>query len=763
MPAMKRLAPLLCLFGTALPLVLTGCQSTGGTSRAARSDHGLHGETAHFAPDPRGQATARELRMESNRDVVELLREADAAFQRASDAEARGDKDGASLEFKKMLSLLKEADLDPTTFYASRKDFADELEREVHARQARSANGRHSASPIKIPVPLPPAVLAQIERIRNDYPSSYQAALDRGQIYIPQIRAKFKAAGLPEELVYVAMIESHFHEKIDSRAGAGGMWQFMPETGRIHGLRQDGFVDARYDWEAATDAAISYFSKLREHFDGNWPLAIASYNAGEYGIERAVNAAGGKTDFFELINTEPACNMIKLETKDYYPKFLAYWIVATHASRYGFSLNTPKIEPTTIVAVRGSYALNDLEEAMGLEEGALAKLNPELVRQVTPPIGENRIQIPANATEKLALALQTVPQYGNSVRAHKVRKGDTLAGIAGKYGCSIDDLKKENKLKSTKLRVGQTLQLPRSASSIMAKGGTSREPDPMVQVARNEKAQREKASVTSTYTVRKGDTLNKIARDSGVSLDKLLADNKLTPKSLIRTGQKIKIVKGGSVAVSAEPDDELIEAAAPPIETPTITTEHTVAKGDTLSVIARKYGVSVAALEQLNGLEKGETIRIGQKLTVGSSGGAKSDTQIASAARPAAKESIITVVKGDTPAKIAAKAGVSTKQLLAWNNLNEKSVIQIGQKLKILEESAGTAASSEAESTPEPIRLAKAASKTNTPTVHTVSAGQTPTSIAKRYGVGVTELFRMNNWNKGHVIRPGDKVVVANR
>ncbi len=623
MPAMKRLSPLLCLLAAGLPVIFTGCQTTGGDTKAARHERSLHGETAHFAPDAIGQTTSKDLHMVSNRDVVELLREADAAFQRASEADAQGNSEVSAQEFKKMLALLKEAGLDPTTFYASRKDFPDELDREVKARQARNVTGKqhHQASPIKIPVPMPPAVLAQIDRIRNDYPSSYQSALDRGQAYMPQIRAKFKAAGLPEELVYVAMIESHFHEKIDSRAGAGGMWQFMPETGRIHGLRQDGFIDARYDWEVATDAAIKYFTKLRDHFDGNWPLAIASYNAGEYGIARAVTATGGEDDFFKLIATEPASNMIKLETKNYYPKFLAYWIIGTQAERYGFKINPHKPEPTTLVAVRGSYALNDLEEAMGLEEGALAKMNPELVRQVTPPIGENRIQIPAHATEKLALALQSVPQYGDGVRAHKVRKGETLAGIADKYGFSQDDLKKENKLKTAKLKTGQTIKLPHAVPAGTAKGGGSREPDPMVQVAKDQKAQREQAPVSSTYTVKKGDTLGKIAQSQGVSLDKLLADNKLSKKSQIKTGQKIKIVKAGKSA-PVESQEEVQAAAAPPIEAPVADQEHKVAKGETLSTIAKKYGCTIAQLEQWNGLEKGETIRIDQTLAVKQGGSA---------------------------------------------------------------------------------------------------------------------------------------------
>lgn len=745
MPAAKRLSLLLCLFLMAPPLALTGCQTTG-SPHAAQTDTRLHGETHQFDPDPQGNTSARDLRPVSNRDVIELLREADAAFQRASAAEAAGNSDAASAEFRKMLSLLKEADLDPAQFYASRKEFADDLEREAKARQHRH-RGHAKTSPVKIPVPLPAAVIAQIDRIRNDYPNSYQSALDRGQRYIPEIRAKFRQAGLPEELVYIAMIESHFHEKIDSRAGAGGMWQFMPETGRIHGLRQDGFIDARYDWQTATDAAISYFKKLEAHFNGNWPLAIASYNAGEYGIARAVTAAGGEQDFFRLIETEPASNMIKLETKNYYPKFLAYWIIAENAERYGFSINKPAIEPTVEAGVRGSYALDDLDRALGLPGGTLSKLNPELVRQVTPPIGENRITIPATVNDRFQVALASIPQYDQAVRAHTVRKGETLAGIAGKYGITTDELKQANNLKSTKLKSGQKLKLPYAVAMNTAKGGGTSEPDPFVQTAKEQKAQREQAPNVSTYTVKKGDTLGKIAQAQGVSLDDLLADNKLSRKSQIKAGQKLKITKAGAPAP--------VETASAAPKAPAAAKEHTVAQGETLSAIARTYGVTVAQLEQANGLEKGETIRVGQKLTVnGASGGTSKP-----AAAPAPAETTVTVAKGDTPAKIAAENGVALKDLLAWNNLTEKSVIQIGQKLTLRGGKAAVAAASEAEGDAKPIQLAKAAPST----VHTVAAGQTPSSIAKRYGVNVNDLFKWNNWGKGHVIRPGDKVVVEQK
>lgn len=764
MPVRKHLSIGLYAFGVSLVTFVSGCQSTGGS----HDGHSLAHETRQFSPDPRGGTSARELRPVSNRNIAELLQEADASFQRASALEQEGKKEEAAHEYRHMLESLEQAGLDPAKFASSRREFADHLAKEAKAMR-RQHNGEVKTSEIKIPVPLPPAVLAQITRIQNDYANSFQSALDRSQKYMPNIRQRLRSAGLPEELAYVAMIESHCTEKINSRAGAGGMWQFMPETGRIHGLRQDGFVDERYDWNASTDAAISYFTKLRDHFDGNWPLAIASYNCGEYGMQRAVTAAGGESDFFRLIETPPANNMIKGETKDYYPKFLAYWLVSEQAERFGFSVNPPANEPTATMTVRGSYALDDLEESMGLTDGTLARLNPSLVRAVTPPIGENVLRIPVGAEEKLSLALASVPQYGQGVRTHKVRKGETLAMIASKYGVSQDELKQTNKLKTTKLKHGQNLKLPFAVPVETARGG--RDDDALVAVAIEEKAKRDNAPVTTKYVVKKGDTLARIAEKNGVGLDALLSDNKLSKKSQIKAGQTLKITKAPAKGGDTPVREAKATAPAPAKET---TVEHKVAQGEYLAVVARKYGVSVADLEQWNGLEKDETIRVGQTLTVRKP--ASSGTgAVAKSSKPAAEPAkrTVSVASGDTISKIAAKHGVTIKDLLAWNNLSDAANIKVGQKLVLMDGKA-EAASSEEEKDAEQIVLAKAESKNTKPaakssakgsaqTIHTVASGQTATSIAKRYGVAVPELFKWNNWGKDHVLRPGDKVVVQTK
>lgn len=762
MSASKCLSLAYCFAGVAVLLGFTGCQSTGG---AHGKDH-FAGKTEQFNPDLPGSAHAKELRPVSNRGMVELLREANEAYDRAVAHLERNENEEASRDYHHVLSLMEQADFDPAKLYAPRKEFADELAREVHAEK-RHHNGEVESPCIKVPAPLPYPVIQQLERIQNDLRDSFQAALDRGQRYMPEIRQRFHSAGLPEELCFVAMIESHFTEKIDSRAGAGGMWQFMPETGRRHNLMQDGYVDQRYDWQASTDAAIQYFSELRDMFDSNWGLAIASYNGGENGMQRAVDANGGDTEFFHLIETEPASNLIKQETKDYFPKFLAYWILSTHPEKFGFEIHQPQIEATEVVPVRGSYSFDDLEHAMNLSGGTLAKLNPTLVRQVTPPIGENRVKVPAGTSDKLMLALETVPQYGQGVRSHKVRKGETLASIASKYGLSTDQLKRENRLKDGRVKVGQTVKLPYAVPVNDTARGGGDDAAPLV-TAKEEPAKKS----TVSYTVKKGETYASIAEKNDIELSELLEQNGFSKKSQPKAGQKISITK-------SKPVEEAPAKQAKKETRKEETTEHVVAKGEYLTVIARQYGVAVADLETWNGIEHGETVREGQKLTIKKAGAdrqAPEATKTASAkakAAPAPQKKTVKVAPGDTANKIATKNGVTVKQLLAWNNLSEKSTLKAGQELVIVQDDAPTAASSEAES--EPVRVAsnvpvKSAAKTGktakaapAPTTHTVAAGQTATSIAKKYNLGVPDLYKINKWSKDHVLRPGEKVVVEQK
>ena len=503
------------------------------------------------------------------------------------------------------------------------------------------------------------------------------------------------------------MIESHFKPSVNSRAGAGGMWQFMRPTGRRFELRIDNYVDERYDWQSSTRAGIEYLTILYDMFEGNWPLAITAYNMGEGGVSRAMAANGGENNLWKLVDTPPASNRIRLETKEYFPKFLAYWMVCSNPERYGFTVKQGPAEDVVQVPVKGMYALDDLDESMGFPNGTLARLNPDLIREVTPPTGAYGVTVPRIHQAKFATALKKTKTLSYSGGSYKVKRGDTISGIAGRYGVSQKELMRVNHIRSARsLRIGQTLQIPGNGTG---SGGSV-------------------ASSGGIYTVKRGDTLSTIAQRHGTSVKNLQNWNGMGKSTTVRVGQKLSVGStGGSTRVASSSGSGS-------------TSTHVVKAGEYPAKIAKDYGVSVNDLLAWNKLGKNSTIQIGQKLTIkgGSSSGSTPRTESISH----------TVAKGDTASAIAQRYGVRTSDIKAWNNLDNRLSLRVGQKLTIKAPRVQVASN-----------ISTSSSSGNKVT-HTVARGHNPTSIARRYGVKVGDLYKWNSWSKNHVLQIGDKVVL---
>lgn len=705
-----------------LTVIISGCSTTSHTASS--------GEVHQFAPMPQAQVGASDL-PGAGRPVIDLMRDADDAFRMANEAQERGDKEAALRHYQLMLELLVEADLDPDIFYSLRGNFADILDESgEYARTAkrmphhRNSNVKLSTSgfsDIKVPFPLPERVLEEIERLQTAYPTSFQAALDRSYLYMPHITAELDKAGLPRELAYIAMVESHFTPKIVSRSGAGGMWQFMPVTAKRFHLHMDSEVDARYDWQASTTAAIDYLQRLNRYFDGEWPLAIAAYNMGEGGLERAMTANGGDTNFWSLIETPPASNRIRLETKRYYPKFLAYWIVSSNPTRYGFRVNPVAPEVTDRVPVQGVYALDTLDKVMNYPSGTLARLNPELIRETTPSRKTFALAVPKGQGEALLAALSSIPKMQYASQTYKVRRGDTVSGIARTHGVSEKELMRVNNIRSARsLRTGQTLKMP--GATLVASGGAPATPAPAVKAPQ---------VTLASYTVQRGDTLSTIASKQGMGVSELQKLNGMGRSTRLHPGQKLK-VKG-----SASPVREQVITAA-------TESRHTVHAGEYPAKIARDYGVQLNDLLLWNGLGKNSTIHVGDTLLIKGGGNATAS----SGSQRVMKH---VVAKGETASTIAKKYGVGTKDLLAWNQLSAGSIIRVGDTFTIHGGGDQVVASSEAEAPAKP---------TGKIITHTVDKGHTATAIARRYGVRVSDIYKLNGWSKNHVLHPGDKVKV---
>lgn len=751
-----RLFP--CRFG--FLMMLAGLMVLAGCAHQPR-------EMARPQPLPNESHTPEEEQPETVKNVPELLREADAELRKAKDAHERGDFDTAFRHYQRMLQLILEADLDPSLFYESSDQFEEILRfylkhAHLYHHPERRLGSSHTGkySDITIPFPLPQPVLDEIAELQNSYSNTFQRGLNRSSRYLPHIKEEFREAGLPEDLAWLAMVESMFQPRVVSPAGAGGMWQFMRATGRRFHLRQDSYVDERYNWHSATRAAAEYLQCLHNFFNGDWALAITAYNMGEGGMDRAISANGGDRDFWTLINTPPASERIKQESKKFYPRLLAYIIVANAPEQYGFTYAPEPFEDVLRIPVQGGYQLADLDTAMGFSRGTLASLNPDLLQEVTPGHGEYAVAVPREKREEFLAALQTTRTVrtqqvaaasstgsgGSGGRTHRVRRGETILQIANRYGCCDKELMRVNKIRTARaLQANQVLQIPDSGQG-RGGGQTASLASASVDNAASartttaaEAQPRQSSGPEATYTVKAGDTLSKIAQSHKVAVADLQKLNKIPSNGHIQVGQVLKL-------------------GVPAQTAPTGPRYHEVKPGEYPSVIASLYGLSTRDLLALNSLTPQSVIRPGDRLVVSGtvavaeSGGGNTTAKTAQEpARPASIQH--KVAAGETAGAIAGRYGVKISDLLAWNNLTPKSILRVGQTLTI-NNASRTVAQRDRSSD---IQVSQAQAQK---VVHKVTAGQNPTTIARHYGVNVNDLFKWNNWSDKHVLRVGDEVSI---
>lgn len=720
MPLHSMLRRLRLVSLCALGVAAVGCQTTGGEAKVHK-----------FDPLVEARVGAEDLEPVDPQSIEELLEEADAAFARANEAQEKGDYESALRNYNYMLELIIQADLDPAVYYNLRTEFGQILDTTVQQarlyergriREWTEEDYRRFAgvSDLPMPTPLPKRVLDEIDKIQNVYPKNFQNGLNRSVQYLPYVRAEFAKAGLPQDLVWLAMVESQFHPRATSRVGAGGMWQFMRTSGRRFDLRVDSEVDERYNWQKATRASAEYLQYLYTYF-GDWALAASAYNRGEGGIERDIARGGGERNWWRLIETPSAASHIPTETKEFYAKLLASIIVAKNPEKYGFKVEPYTPVPYTKIAVNGPYRLSDLDKALGLRSGALADLNPDLVNKRTPSRGTFELTIPAEKQSIFASAIENVGQHSGTTYAstssgvHVVRRGDTLSEIASRYGTSVKTLMAANKIKSaTRIRVGQRITVPGAAgsSSVATSGGT--------------------------YTVRKGDTLSEIAGKQRVKIADLQRWNNMGSSTQLRVGQRLHTGDPGSAAettvtASTRGGEAII---------------HTVAAGEYPAKIANRYGVKTNDLLSWNKLSTRSTIRVGQKLKVYAPQ-SSSDAATVVASAPTATSTTVKhkVARGESASVIASKYGVKTNDFLAWNGLTKRSVLKVGETY-IIKKSGGD----------DKVRVA---SNSEAPkTVHTVSRGESAWTIAQKYRVDMDDLFSWNGWTKAPTLRIGSKVNV---
>jgi membrane-bound lytic murein transglycosylase D len=309
-------------------------------------------------------------------------------------------------------------------------------------------------------VPVNPKVLSYVELFRTRLREWFAESLRRGGRYLPMIQRVFRAEGLPLDLAYVALVESAFKPTAVSRARAKGVWQFVRDTARAHGLKEDWYLDERADPEKATRAAARYLKTLAGLFGGDWLLALASYNGGPGRIERAI-ARSGKRDFWALAATP---RLLPRETREYVPMILAAIVIAKAPTAFGFAVEPDPPIVYETVALPQPVDLRRVAAWIGTSFEQLLELNPELRRWMTPvrhPDYELKVPLGSADLLRARLALAADEEIQPFDR-HVVRRGETLASIARKLRVSRADLAAANHLAvHARVRVGQALIVPR--------------------------------------------------------------------------------------------------------------------------------------------------------------------------------------------------------------------------------------------------------------------------------------------------------------
>lgn len=386
-----------------------------------------------------------------------------------------------------------------------------------------------------VPIVLNESVEDYITFFNTQLRDIFALWLARSGRYLPLMRDIFKKYGLPGDLVYVALIESGFNPYAYSRAKAVGPWQFIKSTGKLYGLRIDNWVDERRDPIKSTDAAARHLKDLYARF-GSWPLALASYNAGERRIQTALVRT--KTDdYWDLRNSRH----IRRETKGYVPKFMAATIIAKNPERYGFSLEYH--EPFTFdeVTVPGSADLRVMAMAAGIGYEDLKQLNPELRTEITPPtVSQYSLRLPAGIRESFQPNYAQIPDEKKVIGTYyAVRRNDTLSLVAKRFGTSVSLLREINHMDSNRiLQVGETVFIPKLAvqAPVRAKTPAFRKSRIQVASAQNLPSSDNVNQRQIIYRVQTGDTLWDIARSFNISLGDLKRYNGLGRGSLIHPG-----------------------------------------------------------------------------------------------------------------------------------------------------------------------------------------------------------------------------------
>ena len=431
------------------------------------------------------------------------------------------------------------------------------------------------------PIDLNDKVLSILHTFTTTKRGFTENALSRASQWLPMIRQVFAEEGIPQDLAFLAVIESGFRNEAKSRAAAVGMWQFIRSTGRIYGLTGNAWIEERRDPVKATRAAARYLKRLYQ-VSGDWYLALAGYNAGPLTPERAVQALGTR-NYWDIYRSR----FLRNETKNYVPSLCAAILVGRFPERYG--LNVMQLRPYAFepVEIERQTSLSVIARLASTDIGTLRELNPELLRATTPP-GHYTLRVPPGLAAPTARALARLPsQQLLDFKSYLIRPGDTLAKVAARFKVTQDDLLAANDLAPSQFRKGRRIQVP----------------------------------PPSAIPIDDRDLLTKDERS------KILGDQPLPslPSVPILQGAESPKPPASPQNSTLPSSDAMVPAVAPLTEpappsaaaaiSPSAPKFHIVKRKETIYSIATRYGTTVSLVRRWNHLTSNK-LRLGQRLKV---------------------------------------------------------------------------------------------------------------------------------------------------